>query len=194
MNNPTHTPADIAIAAWKAAGLKPETLRRYRIRWESWQTWCDANGIDPLGASHDDYTAFQADHTYKTRIRAEHASALFHPYRHVGKPSPAHRPPSQNRASKQSSDPILKRFESWCKANGTTSLPAPAPGRGLIPHGTGQNAPQELSKASFKGHRRPAHHGRVRTAITRTRSHISPETPQGNTQATGYRHRRLRTA
>ena len=124
MNNPTHTPADIAQAAWKAAGLKPKTLRIYRIRWTSWQTWCDANGIDPLGATHDDYTAFQADHKYNTRMRAEHASALFHPYRHVGKPSPAHRPPSQNHASKSNSDPILKRFESWCKANGATSLPA----------------------------------------------------------------------
>ena len=90
----------------------------------SWQPWCDANGIDPLGASHDDYTAFQADHTYKTRIRAEHASALFHPYRHVGKPSPAHRPPSHSHASKSNFDPTLKRFESWCKANGATSLPA----------------------------------------------------------------------
>ena len=124
MNNPTHTPADIALAAWKAAGLKPETLRRYRIRWKSWQTWCDANGIDPLGATHDDYTAFQADHKYNTRMREEHASALFHPYRHVGKPSPAHRPPSQSHASKSNFDPILKRFKSWCKANGTTSLPA----------------------------------------------------------------------
>ena len=28
MNNPTHTPADIALAVWKAAGLKPETLRK----------------------------------------------------------------------------------------------------------------------------------------------------------------------
>ena len=124
MNNPTHTPADIALAAWKAAGLKPKTLSMYRIRWKSWQTWCDANGIDPLGATHDDYTAFQADHKYNTRTRAEHASALFHPYRHVGKPSPAHRPTSQNHGSKSNSDPILKRFESWCKANGTTSLPA----------------------------------------------------------------------
>ena len=125
MSNPTHTPADIALAAWKAAGIKPDTLRMYRLRWTSWETWCDANGIDPLGATHDDYTAFQADHKYKTLMRAKHASALFHPYRHVGKPSPAHRPPSQNRASKQSSDPIVKLYECWCKDNGTTTIPAP---------------------------------------------------------------------
>ena len=140
----------------------------YRIRWKSWEIWCDANGIDPLGATHDDYTAFQADHKYNTRVRAEHASALFHPYRHVGKPSPA-QPPAQPEPRIQAKfRPHSQTVRILVQGQRRHQPARPAPGRGLIPHGTGQNAPQELSKASFKGHRLHAHHGRVRTAITRT--------------------------
>ena len=117
-------PADIALAAWQAAGIKGTYLDSCKRRWKAWQAWCDANGTDPLGATHDEFIMFEAEHNLSPTLRMQQASALFQPYRHVNKPNPAHPPPSLSYHTRDHYTPALKRYESWCKTNHITSLPA----------------------------------------------------------------------
>ena len=124
MSSSTDNPADVALTAWNAAGIKPRLLAKYQLRWNTWESWCNARDIDPLGATHDEFTSYEADHDLAPKMREQQASALFQPYRYVNKPNPASRPISKKHTSERSADPIIRRFESWCKANGATPLPA----------------------------------------------------------------------
>ena len=126
MSNHTQTPAEIAQAAWQAAGIKPKSFGEYKRWWSTWEEWCDAECINPLAATHDDFEAFVADQEFNTRMRNRYSALLFQPYRSVGKPNPARRPTSrQSKAYIDGCDYILKRFQSWCKANNASYLPAP---------------------------------------------------------------------
>ena len=124
MSNHTQPPAEIAQAAWQAAGLKPKTFGQHKRWWIPWEEWCDAEGINPLAATNDDFEAFVADQELNTRMRRWYSTLLFQPYRSIGKPNPARRPTSQSKASIDGRAPILKRFQSWCKANNASYLPA----------------------------------------------------------------------
>ena len=126
MSNHTQTPAEIAQAAWQAAGIKPQNFSQYKRWWITWEEWCDAECINPLAATHDDFEAFVADQELNTRMRRWYSALLFQPYRYVGKANPARRPTSrQSKAYIDRRDYILKRFKSWCKANNAIYLPAP---------------------------------------------------------------------
>ena len=124
MSSTTQTPADIALAAWQAAGIKPPLLHKYKRRWNTWQEWCDAKGIDPLGATCDDFTLFLSEHNFSPEIRRLFGPALCQPYLYVNKPPPGHRPTVLSDKSKSHSIPVLQRFETWSKANHVTNLPA----------------------------------------------------------------------
>ena len=124
MSNHTQTPSEIAQAAWQAAGIKPKRFGDYKHLWSTWEEWCDAECINPLAATHDDFEAFVADQEFNTYMRHQYSASLFQPYRSVGKANPARRPTSLNKASIDRRAPILKRFKSWCKANNTIYLPA----------------------------------------------------------------------
>ena len=126
MSNHTQTPAEIAQAAWQAVGIKPQNFSQYKRWWITWEEWCDAECINPLAATHDDFEAFVADQELKIRMRRWYSAMLFQPYRYVGKTNPARRPTSrQSKAYIDGCDYILKRFKSWCKANNAIYLPAP---------------------------------------------------------------------
>ena len=124
MSNHTQTPAEIAQAAWKAAGIKPRSFGRNKRMWSTWEEWCDAECINPLAATNDDFEAFVADKELSANMRKRYSMSLFQPYRSVGKPNPARRPTSQSKASIDGHAPLLKRFKSWCKANNASYLPA----------------------------------------------------------------------
>ena len=124
MSNHTQTPAEIAQAAWQAAGIKPRNFSQYKRWWITWEEWCDAECINPLAATNDDFEAFVADQELKIRMRRWYSTLLFQPYRSIGKANPARSPTSQSKASIDRRAPILKRFKSWCKANNTIYLPA----------------------------------------------------------------------
>ena len=123
-HTPTQPPAEIAQAAWQAAGMKPKLFGQYKRRWNTWEEWCDAECIKPLAATHDDFEAFVADQEFNARMRSRYSTLLFQPYRSVGKTNPARRPTSQSKACIDRRAPILKRFQSWCKANNASYLPA----------------------------------------------------------------------
>ena len=125
MSNHTPTPAEIAQAAWQAAGIKPTSFGQYTRWWSTWEEWCDAECINPLAATHDDFEAFVADQEFNARMRRRYSALLFQPYRSVGKTNPGRRPTSQSKASIDGHAPILKRFKSWCTANNASYLPAP---------------------------------------------------------------------
>ena len=125
MTNHTQPPAEIAQAAWQAAGIKPKAFRQYKHFWSTWEEWCDAECIKPLAATNDDFDAFVADQEFNARMRRRYSALLFQPYRSVGKTNPARRPTSrQYKAYIDGCNYILKRFKSWCKANNATYLPA----------------------------------------------------------------------
>ena len=124
MSNHTQTPAEIAQAAWQAAGLKQNNFGDYKSLWSTWEEWCDAECINPLAATHDDFEAFVADQEFNAAMRMRYSTLLFQPYRSVGKTNPARRPTSQSKASIDGQAPLLKRFQSWCKANNASYLPA----------------------------------------------------------------------
>ena len=124
-HTPTQPPAEIAQAAWQAAGIKPKSFGQYKHWWSTWEEWCDAEFIKPLAATHDDFEAFVADQELNARTSNRYSAMLFQPYRAVGKTNPARRPTS--RRSKGYIDgcaPLVKRFQSWCKANNFIYLPA----------------------------------------------------------------------
>ena len=125
MSNHTQPPAEIAQAAWQAAGIKPMVFGMYKRWWITWEEWCDAECINPLAATNDDFEAFVADKEFKAYMRTWHSTTLFQPYRSVGKPNPGRSPTSQSKASIDRDAPLLKRFHSWCKANNASYLPAP---------------------------------------------------------------------
>ena len=124
MSNHTQPPAEIAQAAWQAAGIKPKSFGQYKRWWITWEEWCDAECINPLAATNDDFEAFVADQELNAHMRAKYRGLLFQPYRSVGKTNPARRPTSQSKAYIDECAPILKRFQSWCKANNSSYLPA----------------------------------------------------------------------
>ena len=124
MSNHTQPPAEIAQAAWQAAGIKPKNFGRNKSMWITWEEWCDAECIKPLAATNDDFEAFVADKEFTANLRKRYSALLFQPYRSVGKPNPARRPTSQSKASIDGHAPLLKRFKSWCKANNASYLPA----------------------------------------------------------------------
>ena len=124
MGHSTYNPADTALAAWQAAGIKGKLLGRYKLRWNTWQAWCDSKGIDPLGATHDEYILFVSEHDQNPRMREMQASVFYQPYRHVNKLSPIHPPPNPNDRTIANYIPKLEQFKAWCKVNDTTSLPA----------------------------------------------------------------------
>ena len=124
MSNHTQPPAEIAQAAWQAAGLKQNNFGDYKSLWSTWEEWCDAECINPLAATHDDFEAFVADQEFNAAMRMRYSTLLFQPYRSVGKTNPARRPTSQSKASIDGHAPLLKRFQSWCKANNASYLPA----------------------------------------------------------------------
>ena len=124
MSNHTQTPAEIAQAAWQAAGINPKLFDQYNRRWSTWEEWCNAECIKPLGSTNDDFERFVAQQGFKANTRKRYSALLFQPYRSIGKPNPARRPTSQSKAAIDSRAPVLKRFQSWCKANNAIYLPA----------------------------------------------------------------------
>ena len=125
MSNHTSTPTEIAQAAWQAAGIKPKSFGQYKRWWSTWEEWCDAEGIKPLAATHDDFEAFVADKELNAYMRNRYSATLSQPYRSVGKANPALRPTShQSKAYIVVCASLLKRFRSWCTANNAGYLPA----------------------------------------------------------------------
>ena len=117
--------ADIALDAWQAAGLKESTIKGYRSLWSVWDDWCRSKGIDPLGATHEQFTWFASEQQrWSKQQRAQYSSTLHRPYRRVNKPNPAWVPAMRGDATIALHTRVLNRFESWCKREGVMSLPA----------------------------------------------------------------------
>ena len=188
MSNHTQPPAEIAQAAWQAAGIKPKSFGQYKRWWITWEEWCDAECINPLAATNDDFEAFVADQELNAHMRAKYRGLLFQPYRSVGKTNPARRPTSQSKAYIDECAPILKRFQSWCKANNSSYLPAR--NQDVVAFLT------ELAKTYSHSYLKQASTaiGRIHIDAGYTPPSrepevtLCPETPQGNAQATRYRH------
>ena len=126
MNRSPQNPADIALDAWQSAGITLRTIFNYTPRWTKWQEWCDAKGINPLGATHDQFARFGSEQKdWTDTIRRQYSGALHQPYRHVNKPNPARLPVSPAPTTQSKHTPLLNRFEAWCKTHGVNSLPAP---------------------------------------------------------------------
>ena len=77
-------------AIFDAAALKPDTIRIYKDLWEEWESWCVANNINSLQATHTEYKKFtgQGKNLWcKSRHKQAH-SAIAYVYRSIGKSTP----------------------------------------------------------------------------------------------------------
>ena len=126
MSRPHKSPADIALTAWRSAGIKQRTISHdYQPKWNTWQEWCDANGIAPLGATHDDYTQFGSDQPKWTKTLHEvYSATLYQPYLRAKRPSPARRPARPDHLTTGGYATQVKLFQAWCKTHRVSSLPA----------------------------------------------------------------------
>ena len=131
MSQARKTATDIALAAWQAAGITPQTISTYKSRWAQWQEWSVARGVDPLGASDAEFRRFESEQeigseqeNWTELKRQRYSAALHQPYRSVNKPNPARRVYHKQAQMSRDKARLAQRFVGWAKTNNIDPLPA----------------------------------------------------------------------